>query len=65
MQPHITESVERMEMQRLGDSPAVSGQLPIHPGDKGSLEMKVQTHCHPVTAGGSCQTTPKCCIAPY
>lgn len=28
-------------------------------------EMKVQTHCHPVTAGGSHQTTPKCCVAPY
>lgn len=71
MQPHITESVERMEMQRLGASlwwetlllAQVSSQF-IQETKEGP-EMKVQTHRHPVAAGGSCQTTPKCCIAPY
>lgn len=71
MQPHITEGVERMEMQRLGASPRPE-TLPLSQASsqfiqetKEDLEMKVQTCCHPVTAGGSCQTTPKCCIAPY
>lgn len=71
MQPHITESVERVQMQHLGASPWPETLLLSQASSqfiqetKEGLEMKVQTCCHPVTAGGSCQTTPKCCIALY
>lgn len=71
MQPHITESVERMEMQHLGASPQQETLLLCQASSqfiqetKKGLGMKVQTHCHPVTAGGSRQPTPKCCIAPH
>lgn len=70
-------SVEGIEMQQLGALllrealllSQVSSQF-IQETKEG-LEMKVKTHCHPSSqqggghCGGSCQTTPKCCIALY
>lgn len=70
-------SVERIEMQQLGTlllreavllSQVISQFIQE---TKEGLEMKVKTHCHPSSqqggghCGGSCQTTPKCCIALY